>query len=304
MTRPSSEKSTSSSVFWAESSLLAIALIWGINIPIMKTGLEAVDKFQFNAIRLVISAATLVLFAVRERRRASYQPSSVRLSELIIYSLMVSLAYQLLFLFGLNGASAGNTALILATTPMWTALLASLFLGEALTRMAWMGLVVAMTGTMIVAVQKGVSTDSRYLVGNLLVLAAALVWAAGTVYSRPLLKRISSIQLAAWAASIALPVHVLVALFRPWDELSQFNTTGIWLTVLYAGVLSSGLTQPMWHFGVRIVGAAHAAIIQNLIPLIALLAAWATRGETPTGSQLFGGALILLGLVAMRRGRT
>ena len=187
---------------------------------------------------------------------------------------------------------------------MWTALLASLFLGEALTRMAWMGLVVAMTGTMIVAVQKGVSTDSRYLVGNLLVLAAALVWAAGTVYSRPLLKRISSIQLAAWAASIALPVHVLVALFRPWDELSQFNTTGIWLTVLYAGVLSSGLTPPMWHFGVRIVGAAHAAIIQNLIPLIALLAAWATRGETPTGSQLFGGALILLGLVAMRRGRT
>ncbi|MCP4783328.1 MAG: EamA family transporter [Fuerstiella sp.] len=54
---------------------------------------------------------------------------------------------------------------------------------------------------------------------------------------------------------------------------------------------------------VRHSGAAHAAIIQNLIPLIAILAAWLARGETATTTQLFGGGLIPGGLVIMRYGR-
>ncbi len=75
------------------------------------------------------------------------------------------------------------------------------------------------------------------------------------------------------------------------------------MIILYAGVLSSGLSQPMWHFGVRVAGAAHAAIIQNLIPLIAILAAWVSRGEKATLAQLVGGTLILSGLVVMRFAR-
>ena len=53
---------------WPDASLLGVALIWGINIPIMKNGLEQVDVFVFNAIRLVISAIVLTAFAIRERR--------------------------------------------------------------------------------------------------------------------------------------------------------------------------------------------------------------------------------------------
>ena len=60
----------------------------------------------------------------------------------------------------------------------------------------------------------------------------------------------------------------------------------------------------MWNYGVRHAGAAHAAIIQNVIPLIAILAAWITRGETATAAQLFGGALILGGLIMMRTARS
>ena len=77
----------------------------------------------------------------------------------------------------------------------------------------------------------------------------------------------------------------------------------VWLIIFYAGVLSSGLALPMWNFGVRHAGAAHASVIQNLIPLIAIIAAWIFRGESVTSGQLVGGSLIIGGLVTMRAAR-
>ena len=110
-------------------------------------------------------------------------------------------------------------------------------------------------------------------------------------------------QLSASAAVIALPLHLIVAASREQNSLSALQSVDLWLIILYAGVLSSGLALPMWNYGVRHAGAAHAAIIQNVIPLIAIVAAWITRGETATAPQLFGGTLIIGGLFTMRRSR-
>lgn len=303
--RPAVRTSAESSpLFWSDVSLVGVALIWGINIPIMKTGLEQIDLFVFNAIRLVVSASVLLLFAFRERRQASLPRSSLRARQLIVYALATSAVYQLLFLLGISRTTSGNTALIIATVPLWTALLARIFLGEALRRLAWCGLLVALAGTVIVALQKGdVTAGRQHLVGNLIVLAAALMWAGGTVYSRPLLREVSPLQLSAAAAILALPFHLVVALGRYENSLPALSSIPLWLIIIYSGVLSSGLALPMWSYGVRHAGAAHAAIIQNLVPLVAILAAWATRGETATSPQILGGGLILGGLVIMRRSR-
>ena len=293
-----------SATIWPDVTLFSVALIWGINIPIMKIGLDQVDVFVFNAIRLAISAMVLVAFALRERRRGLLPGPGIKIWHLLIYGVMVSAVYQLMFLIGIDSTTAGNTALIIATVPMWTALLARIFIGERLKRLAKLGLAIALVGTVIVALQKGDVTAGReHLRGNLLILGAALVWAGGTVYSKPLLKRISPMQLAASAAIIALPMHVIFAVGRYELSLPALHSPSLWLIIIYAGVLSSGLSQPMWHFGVRQAGASHAAIVQNLIPLVAIVVAWASRGEIPTTAQVLGGTLILGGLATMRLGR-
>jgi len=257
--------------------------------------------FVFNAIRLAISAAVLAAFAVRERRRGVLPGPGVKFRHIATYAVMVSAVYQLLFLLGMAKTTSGNTALIISTIPVWTALLAWLFLGERLRTPAVCGLLIALAGTAIVALQNhGVTAGGKHLFGNLLILASALAWAAATVYSRPLLREISPMQLSAWASAVALPVHLLFAAGRMESSLSALQSIDLWLIILYAGVLSSGLALPMWNYGVRHAGAAHAAIMQNVVPLIAIAAAWITRGETATAAQLIGGALILGGLLAMR----
>ncbi len=291
--------------FWADASLFGVALIWGVNIPFMKNGLEQIDIFVFNAIRLTVSAAVLAAFAWRERRRRQSPGEGIKTSQLLLYALMVSAVYQLLFLLGISHATSGNTALIIATVPMWTALLSRIFIGERLRRLAWCGLLIALGGTIIVALQKGdVAAGPEYLWGNLIVLGSALMWAGSTVYGRPLLKKISPLQLSATASVIALPAHLLFAMGRYESSLPALGDVNLWLIILYSGILSSGLALPMWNYGVRHAGPAHAAIIQNLVPLFAIAAAWVARGEQITVAQLIGGALILGGLVTMRTARS
>lgn len=289
---------------WPDASLIGVALIWGVNMPIMKIGLDQLDPFVFNALRLVISASCLAIFALREWRRGVRPQPGIRRRQILIYAIVIAGLYQVCFLMGMARTTAGNTGLIMATVPAWTALLARCFIGEKLARLAWGGLVLALSGTIIVAFQKGdVSTGSEHLIGNLLILSAALAWAAGTVYSRPLLRLISPMQLSASAAVLALPVHLLLAAGSYADSVPTLQSVSLWMILLYAGVLSSGLSLPMWNFGVRHAGAAHAAAVQNLIPVIAIASAWLIRAESPTSYQVFGGTLILSGLVIMRLSR-
>lgn len=304
MTSPDETSRDQTTGVWPDACLLGVALIWGINMPIMKTGLEQLDPFVFNALRLIISASCLAAFAWRERRAGVRPGPEISWRQILTYATLIGGLYQVLFLMGMDRTTAGNTGLIMATVPVWTALLASVFIGERLSRLAWGGLTLALGGTVIVALQKGdISTGNEHLMGNIIILLSALAWAGGTVYSRPLLKSISPMRLSASAALCALPVHVLLAMGRYGDSVPALQSVNLWAILLYAGILSSGLSLPMWNFGVRHAGAAHAAAVQNLVPLIAIGAAWIGRGEAATASQIWGGTLILGGLVVMRVGR-
>ena len=293
-------------VWLPDMFLVGVAFIWGINIPLMKIALQHLDNniYLFNAIRLPLSAVVLVAFAWRERRAGIRPSADVRFGQVLIYAVVVAAIYQIVFLVGLDRTPPANAALIISTVPIWTAILARIFIHEQLRRLAVLGLLIALVGTVIVALQRGeVSTDEKYLVGNLTMLLAALLWAGGTVYSRPLLNKISPLQLAAAASVIALPVHILIGFSQHTGSLQALRSPALWLIIFYSGTLSSGLSQPMWHFGVRQAGAAHASIIQNLIPVAAIFATWTIIGTAPTGAQLLGGALILSGLITMRLAR-
>ena len=302
---PTTDKiDTGSLRYRPDAALVGVAMIWGLNIPIMKIGLDRIDPYVFNAIRLTLSTVVLAVCAQAERRYTVQLKPSVSGIHLLIYGILASGLYQLLFLLGIDRTTSGNTAMIMATVPMWTALLARVLIGERLIPLAWCGLIVALIGTATVALQNAdVTAGSAYLQGNLCVLGAALVWSAATVFSRPMLTLISPLQLAASAAVITWPLHLLFAVGRYENSLSSLQSTDIWLIIAYAGILSSGLALPMWNLGVRHAGAAHAAIIQNLIPIVAILAAWVWRNETASPTQIFGGGLILTGLVIMRSGR-
>jgi drug/metabolite transporter (DMT)-like permease len=347
----------------ADLTLLLVAIIWGVNIPVMKVALHRIDAYAFNAMRLVVSSVVLIFFARREFLNGIRPASTLSKRDVCIYAIVVSMAYQLLFLLAISHATSADVALIMATVPMWTAIGARFFLKEILPRMAWVGLIMAFSGTMIVTLHKvptptidskveiggqvivettahsvsdveppppespqATTNDgspgtpasraviqqhereaSRRLSGNLFALSAALAWAGGTVFSRPLLGKISPIQLSACSATLGLPFHIIIALVVGWDSVaaSAAAMKDAWLVTctLYSGILSTGLALAMWSYGVKHAGAAQAAMIQNLTPVVAMAAAWVWLGETINSAQALGGGMIIGGLFIMHRSR-
>ena len=335
---------TSTPRLWlAELSLLAVAFIWGVNIPIMKIALAmGIDRFALNGLRLVVSAISLLIFAALERRNGNRPNLRKHYFRVLSYAVLVSGLYQLLFLLAVSQTTSADIALIMATVPLWTAIGARFFLNEHLTKLAWTGLLIAFAGTVLVTLQGAPvsrSTDitqsgsattntdstninstnttpadtaptdiadtasSRRFAGNVIALFAALAWSAGTILSRPVLSLITPLQLAALSTVICLPMHLAVAAPTLPQSLALLSSLTLVLCLLYSGTLSTGLAMPLWSYGVRQAGAAHATMFQNLSPIIAVVSAWLILGEALSPSQAVGGSLILGGLFVMRRAR-
>ena len=297
----------------ADSSLLVAAVIWGLNVVVMKFAIGLLNPFWFNPLRFVFSALTLAIWIAINRKRSSRssldapQPDTSKkryIGTIIVYAVLFGLIYQVAFLIGIFNTSASNTALIMASTPMWTALIANLFLKERLSPISWFGLAVTLAGTMIVALEKpgaGAATSAT-LLGNAIMLFCALSWSASTVISRPVLEYVSPVELTFWGMSLALPFHFLIAFFQTDVDLEIVWQPKVASAIVYCGVFSTGIALAMWSYGVKILGASHASIYGNLIPLVAMFFSWTLLSEIPTLLQLVGGGLIVSGLITMRRG--
>ena len=304
----------------ADVALLAVAVIWGVNIPVMKVALESgITPYSLNAIRLVVSAIVLLGCAGWEYRTGVRPAAGVSRVRILIYALIVSVAYQYLFLMAVSRTTSANVALIMATVPMWTALGARLFLKEILPAMAWEVTISDVVGSEktanvselapgpIIDEVKSRPSDldaATRFSGNMIALLAALTWASGTVFSRPMLKLISPVQLAACSATIGLPFHVLFAWPTLAVSIPLLQETSLQVCILYSGILSTGLALAMWSYGVKHAGAAQATMFQNLSPIVAIVSAWLWRGESISIAQTIGGAMIISGLVIMRRSRS
>lgn len=291
----------------ADALLMTTAVIWGANILVFKHTTGDLNPWVFNATRLIFALITLGLLAIGETylmpRKASVR--SVDWMQVVLFALVTGFLYLVIFVKAIDLTTAGNTALILASMPMWTAILSYLFLRERLPGITWFGLLVTFGGTAIVTTQGSgeVSFASRYFVGNLLMLLAAMTWAAGTVMSRPILETISPLRLVFISCLLTTPLHLLVAAPSFLSSLPRMLEPRMFVAIVFSGALSTGVAYATWHAGVRAVGGSHAAVYQNVVTLVAVVGGWIILKEQPMSAQVIGGLLTVAGLFLMRKGR-
>lgn len=294
----------------ADCVLLLTATVWGINILVFKSvDGGRVDLFSFNALRLILALSTLTGLSLAEFywKPASRPKQAIPWFRVVLFSVLNGLLYLLVFVTAVPKTTAGNMALILASLPMWTAIFSLFFFKERLRSITWVGLVVTFLGTIIVTTQgsrNDVSLGHEFLQGNQLMLLATVCWAAATVVSRPIMRVLTPLQLATISSWITVPIHVLIAsrnLPQAFDEL--LTNKSFLIAVVYSGVFSTGIAYATWNMGVRMVGASHASVFQNVVTLVAVIGGWLVLNENVLGVQIVGGMLTVVGLLMMRRGR-
>lgn len=281
---------------------MILAVIWGVNFPLIKVGLEVIPPLAFNALRFPMAAAALFVLLRSLGIRARMRRADI--AAIVALGVLGNVVYQLLFILGVARTTAGNASLLLATSPAWTVVLSSLTRQETANRAVWGGVATTLVGmVLVVAGGAGMEFQRSTVAGDLLMMAAALAWAAYTVGSRPLVRRYGAMPVTAWTLWIGT-VGVL-AIGVPSLRTVDLGaiTPGIWAIVVYAGVLSISLAYALWNRGVKRLGNSRTAVYSNLVPVVALLTAWIALGERPTGLQLAGAAVILGGLRMTRMRR-
>lgn len=291
---------TDKTVRLTELSLFLTAVIWALNFSIIKVSLQEIDPLSFNGIRFLFAAAIIWLFLLR--RGESLTVHKGDWPKLIGMGLMGNLVYQGLFIIGIDLTLSANAAVMLGTIPVWVALFSHFFTEERLNLIKGAGVLSAFLG--IIGIMAGgeheISFGSSTFLGDLIILAAAMVWGGYTLISRSFLKRYSPIQFSTLMVSIGAVVLFLVGLpsmlRQNWAEVSIPAYGGI----VYSGSLAIGLAYIIWNFGIRNVGPVRSATFQNLVPVLGLLFGVVLLDEQMTLIQLGGAGFVIIGIFLAR----
>ena len=283
-----------------ELDLLALVVIWGVNFTVVKVALREVEPMAFNALRFPFAAlAVWIVLRAQGRRLLPRGRDWTRVAWL---SVLGHVAYQVFFITGLSITLAGNASLMLATVPMWIAILSPALGHERFSWTVLGGVSITMAGLTLVIIggSSGMALGGETMRGDLFMLAAAVVWALYTVLGRRLVRRNGALEVTAWTLWVGTVALVLMGL----PDLLRTDFTGIsagaWLGIVYAGVLAIGVAYFIWYRGVQRLGSSSTAVYSNLVPVAAILTAWLWIGETPGALQVLGAGVILAGIAVVR----
>jgi drug/metabolite transporter (DMT)-like permease len=297
-----SPRSAPLSTAWtAEFCLWFTAVAWGTNLLVVKAALGQLNPWVFNTSRLTLATLMLGFLAWIEVRFRPAAPTRMVWRPFLLFALLNGFLYQIFFFLGISQTTAGNTALLLSSMPMWTAAFSFLFIRERLPALTWGGLAVTFCGTLFVLLQNPtVDLSGSYLVGNLFIMGGAMTWAAATVISRPLLQSMSPLRLAFLSSLITMPLHFAVCWPYLEDAWPQLTQPGNIAAIVYSGSISTGVAYATWHYGVRHLGGSRAGVYQNVVTLVAVIGGWLCLSEPVLIPQFVGGLAIIAGVILMR----
>lgn len=283
--------------------MLMTILIWAGNISVVKIGLRTLSPHGFNAIRLSLGAIAylIALAASPEKFKLGRKGDVWKAGGL---GLLGMTAYQIFFIQAIARMDASAASVVMGTSPLFIALLATVAGKERISPAGWVGIAISAAGILLVVSGQngGIVLSWKAMGGAVLIMLANLCWAGYTVFSRPVLERNSPFRLAAMSAILGTLAYLPFAA----RDVAAVDWAGIrwqgWAAILYSGILSIFVGYTIWYKSVHEVGSAKTGVYSNLTPVLAILIAAAVLGERLTGLQAAGAAITLAGVYLTRSG--
>jgi drug/metabolite transporter (DMT)-like permease len=265
-----------------------VTVLWGLNWPAMKVVVASVDPWTFRTVVLVLAAATLFALARALGQRLTLAPH-LRLA-ILLPSISVT-GWHMFSAYGLTFIGGGRAVIIAFTMPLWTMLLSLWWLDERPTPRRLVALGLGLAGLVLLLIDERAAVEAAPL-GVLLMLAAALSWAFGTVAVKRWDWRVSPLVLTAWQLAIGVvPIAVVWAWRGAALEPADLSAT-TWFAFAYTTFVAMVFCYYSYVRFVTLLPATVAAIGVMAIPAVGVAGSAVLLGE-PIGVV----DLVALGLV-------
>ena len=280
---------------------LLVVIIWGLNFVVMKIGLPGLGPMLLGALRFAAASLPFIFWINRP---------TVPWRFIVLYGLVQGVGQFGLLFTGIQlGMTAGMASVVMQAQAFFTLLLALPFLGERARRAQWAGLLIAAGGLGLIAMAHGDHPGQMTLVGFLLTLGAALMWASSNLVIR-LMGRVAPdydpMAFIVWSSLVpVLPFLGLAIAADGWLATSKALLTLGWrqyFVVAYLAFLATLWAYTLWTDLIRRHPVGKVAPYSLLVPVVGLAAASTVFSESLEAMQWLGTLAILLGLVVNQFG--
>lgn len=264
--------------------------LWASAFPVIKLALQDFKAEHLSALRLIIGSLLLCIIGIIKKVPL---PHLKDIPFILLLGFCGFTVYHTSLSIGEYYVSAGIASLLVSTTPIFSALLAILFLKEKFSKFAWAGSIIAFLGVVLISIGNE-NKITVVVIGVILILFASLGESVYFVFQKRYLDKYGFISFTIYTI-VSGAIFMLFFLPSSYNEIQTASTTSL-LTVLYLGIFPSVIPYFALAFTIQKIGVADATISLYLTPAVSILLAYVLLGEIPTLIVIGGGIITLIGV--------
>jgi drug/metabolite transporter (DMT)-like permease len=279
--------------------LLILAALWGASFLFIRLGVADFGVAPLMALRVGIGALFLVVVLIARRPlHESLTLLRTHAWPLVVVGVLNSAAPFCLFAYAELTLSAGVTSVINATTPLWGALVAFVWLKDRLSVLRSVGLAIGFAGVLmlvwdqIAAPAGGSATPSTTALAAAAALGATLLYGIAASYTKRHLMGIDALTVAT-GTMIGATLVLLPFAVAQWPAAAI--SLRAWASVIALGVGCTGIAYMLYFHLIAVAGPARAIAVTFVIPIFGILWGALFLGERVSAGMLEGCAVILVG---------
>jgi len=277
--------------------LTCTAVLWGGTFIAGRIIVTNVEPYSAAFLRFALAGIFLIPLAWKSEGRLPAVEKDQILPVLLLGATGIFL-YNIFFFKGLKLIEAGRAALIIANNPVCVALLSACFFKEKLSLLKIVGIILSITGALIV-ISKGHMTDivkGRFGWGEVYIFLCVLSWAAFALVGKTVLRGISPLASIAYASVVGGGLLFFPALIEGVLQNIFLYTMADWIGIFYLGFFGTVIGFVWFYDGIKALGPTRASIFVNIVPVSAVVLAFVILDEPLTSSLLSGTVLVTAGV--------
>ena len=278
-------------------TLLLLGAIWGASYPLMRVSVPEWGVLTLTSLRTLIASVLLIVFLKYKKLKLDWNQNSRHYLFIGFFNFTLPLA---LFSFAAGKIPAAYSAIINATVPFWTLLIAYFIFQESLTLKMFLGVIIGITGVALVNGAGTIELSLSPVLGMLAATVAAMFYAVSSSYIRKNASHVSPVLLTAGSTFVASAVLLPFGVFYAPNTIPSYKAM---VAVFALAAFCTVTAFIIFYDLVKKIGMTNAVLVTFLIPVFGAIWGFLFLNESVNLGMITGMAFIMLGLALIIYGK-